>query len=375
MSRHHIRKREGKNGSAWYATVELSRDPLTGKRRQKHVSGPTRKGVEAEVARIIDLDDRGQLAVDSKLTVAEYLQRWHASIEPTLKPTTWRRYEQTIRLRLTPMLGQHQLARLTPLVVQGFATDLVAQCRSQTTANYTFTVLSVALNQAVRWGLIPANVCRAVTAPKTDTPEMKTWSAEEASAFLEQAVDHPLEALWKLALSTGMRRGEMVGLRWQDVDLERGVLSVRHTLVQGPGKAWESSTPKTKAGRRSIALGTEMVDALKRHRDRQRLARTPNPMGLVFITTQGRPIHQNTINGQLARLTALAKVPTIRFHDLRHTCATLLMANGVHPKMVQERLGHSAISITLDRYSHVTESMQQPAADKIDDLLKRRIQG
>lgn len=370
MSRHHIRKREGPNGVSWYATVELSRDPQTGKRRQKHVSGPTRRACEAEIAKLLERDANGESVTATRMTVAQYLERWFEAIEPTLKPSSYRGYRDKLTTLIIPHLGSVQLSKLTALQVQGTLARLLDQGKSPTTVHHGFTILSTALNQAVKWGMVSRNVCTAVDPPRRARPELQTWSREEASAVLAAAAGDDLEALWRLALTTGMRRGELIGLRWIDVDLQRGVLAVRHTLVRGTGSVWLSSTPKSASGQRSIPLGADDIDALTRHRDRQRLARTPNPHGLVFIGSGGNPVNQNTLAHQFGNLVKRAGVRRIRLHDCRHTCATLLLEAGVHPKIVQERLGHSSISMTLDRYSHVSESVQQAAADRLDVLLK-----
>jgi integrase len=369
MSRHYIRKREGPQGITWYATVDLSRDPKTGKRRQKHVSGPTRKACEAEIARILERDERGEAVVASRITVREFIDQWLEAAKPSLKASSYRGYREKMKL-LMPLIGDRQLSKLTPLHVQAALTKLLDEGRSPTTVHHAFTIFSTGISQALKWGLVTRNVCNAVDPPRRAKPEMKTWTREEAMAVLATAAGDRFEALWRLAITAGMRRGELLGLRWIDVDLQRGVLSVRHTLVRGEGNVWESSTPKSASGNRVITLGADDIDALTRHRDRQRLARTPNPHGLVFTGATGEPVHHTTLSRQFDQLTARAGVRKIRFHDCRHTCATLLLEAGIHPKIVQERLGHSSISMTLDRYSHVTESVQQVASDRLDELLK-----
>lgn len=370
MSRHHVRKREGKNGITWYATVELSRDPTTGKRRQKHVSGPTRKACEAEIARLIDRDERGEVTTAARISVADYLEQWLAAVKKTIKPSTLANYRNKMETLVVPYIGHLQLGRLTPLHVQALITTLNDRGLSTTTVHHAYTIFSTSLNQAVKWGLVTRNVCKAVDPPRKARPEMKTWTREEVAAFLARSERDPLEAFWRLALTTGMRRGELVGLRWIDVDLQRGVLAIRHTLVRGAGAEWVSSTPKSATGQRSIVLGADDIACLTRHRDRQRLASVPNPGGYVFIGPNGKPIHHRRIGDRFEQLMAEAGVTRIRFHDCRHTCATLLLESGVHPKIVQERLGHSSIAMTLDRYSHVSESVQQGAADALNELLR-----
>jgi integrase len=202
---------------------------------------------------------------------------------------------------------------------------------------------------------------------------MQTWTTDEARVFLRVAITDDLSALWLLALNSGIRRGELLALRWQDVDLDRGALAIRRTLTRGTG-ALTFGEPKSKAGRRSLALPAVCVDALRAHRVKQLETRLSfgsawNDTDLIFERGDGSLLHPNTLLNAFFRLTAAAGVPRIRFHDLRHTSATLMLANGEHPKIVQERLGHSDISMTLNRYSHVTMDMQRDAADRLAELL------
>ena len=234
-------------------------------------------------------------------------------------------------------------------------------------------ILHRALDQAVKWRLIRYNPCDAVEAPRPRHPEMRTWTAEEARAFLAATADHELAALWRLALTTGMRRGELLALRWQDVDLDRRQLAVRRTLSRGPDGLYFSE-PKTRAGQRSIALPSSAVVALREHRRRQLerrlvLGSAWHETDLVFGRGDGQVLHPNVVHATFRCLVDRLGLPRIRFHDLRHTAATLMLADGVHPKVVQERLGHATISMALDRYSHVTMDMQREAAERIEKLL------
>jgi integrase len=234
-------------------------------------------------------------------------------------------------------------------------------------------VLHRALDQAVKWQLLARNPCDAVDAPREAAPETATWNANEARAFLAAAVGHDLVALFTLALHTGMRRGELLGLRWQDVDLDRGALAVRRTMTRGQdGLAF--GEPKSAAGRRALALPAPCVDALRSHRVRQlerrlQLGAAWQDTDLIFERGDGTLLHPNTVTYAFQHVAAHAGVPRIRFHDLRHTAATLMLANGEHPKIVQERLGHADISMTLNRYSHVSMDMQRDAADRLAALL------
>lgn len=367
--RHSIHSKETSRGTTWYATVDIGKDPATGKRRQKRLTAPTRKALDVKIAEIVGKLNRGENVVESRLTVGELLDEWLVAIAPTIKPTTLRRYKECSDRELKPALGAIRLAKLSPLDVQRMETAALARKLSPTTVYHIHYVLRRALHQALRWGYVTRNVCDAVDPPRRAQTEMQAWTVEQAAKVLAKTQGDDLEALWRLAITTGMRRGELLGLRWQDVDFDRGALAIRHTLVRGAKGQWESSTPKTLRSRRSIALSADDLTVLRHHEDRQKLKRHAGPNHYVFTSDDGGPVHATTLQRRFTALIAAAGVPTIRFHDLRHTAATLMLTAGEHPKIVSERLGHSTIAMTLDRYSHVTESMQQAAADRLAKLL------
>ncbi len=368
--RGHITKR----GDSWSALVDLPPDPVTGKRRRKRLTASTKREVQVLVAQTIQAAQTG-FTDAGKLTVRDFLSRWLDATAPTLKPSTVRRYRDLIRLHVTPVLGNERLAKLAPADVQRLYADRLAAGLSPTSVRHVHGVLHRALGQAVRWGMVVRNVADAVDPPRRSTPEAKTWDAGQVRAFLAATVGDDLEPLWRLALLAGLRRGELLGLLWRDVDLDRSSLAVRRTLSRGAASRLEPGEPKTAAGRRQVALPASAVDALRRHRLRQverRLAAGPawEDHEFVFATEAGRAIHPNTLASRFRKLTAAAGVPPIRFHDLRHTCATLLLTEGVHPKVVQERLGHADIGMTMNLYSHVTAGMQRDAADRLDAAIE-----
>jgi integrase len=367
--RGHITKR----GNSWTAVVDLPPDPATGKRRQKRVTARTKREVESQVAELVQKAEFG-FTDAGKLTVRDYFERWLDAVAPTLRPSTARRYRDVARLHIVGVIGNARLAKLSSTDVQRLYADRLASGLSTTSVHHIHAILHRALDQAVRWGLLLRNVTDTVDPPRRSTPEMKTWGAGQTAAVLAAAHGDDFEPLWRLALLTGMRRGEILGLRWADVDLDTGALSVRRTLSRGTSSRLEVGEPKTGAGRRRVALPPSVVESLRRHRVRQlelRLVAGPayEDQDLVFTNETGRPIHPNSLALRFRRLIERAGVPPIRFHDLRHTCATLLLAEGVHPKVVQERLGHSNIAETLDRYSHVTADMQRHAADQLDAAI------
>jgi len=368
--------RTHKDGTTTYSkTINLGNDPITGKRRQTRISAKTVKELKRLYTAELHTVQNGDYYETSNATLAEYLKHWLGAIEPTIRPSSHRRFSEVVNGRIVPALGNVKLADVSPLHVQ----ELYARCLttglSSTTVALYHNVLHRALDQAVKWRMIARNVCDAVDPPREANPETKTWTTDEARSFLRLAASDDLAALWLLALNTGIRRGELLALRWQDLDLDldRGALAIRRTLTRGTG-ALTFGEPKSKAGRRSLALPAVCVDALRAHRVTQlerRLSIGPawQDNDLIFERGDGSLLHPNSLLNAFFRLTAAAGVPRIRFHDLRHTAATLMLANGEHPKIVQERLGHSDISMTLNRYSHVTMDMQRDAADRLAKLL------
>nr|MBA2521198.1 site-specific integrase [Chloroflexia bacterium] len=297
-----------------------------------------------------------------------------SSIEGSNRPATHRRYADLTRLHVLPSIGGVQLRRLTPVQLQALQPAWRDKGLSATTGRQIHYILHRAFGQAVRWRMIATNPCDLIDPPRRSTPEMKVWDARQTAAVLATGDATNLAALWRLALLCGLRRGELLGLRWDDVDLDRGTLAVRRTLSRGNGGTWELGQPKTAAGQRAVALPASCVAALRAHRDRQgferqRLGELWQDLGFLFTGRLGTPLHVNVLDNAFRELIAGAGVPRIRFHDLRHTCATLLLAAGVHPKVVQERLGHSDVGMTLNRYSHVMPGMQEAAADALDAAI------
>lgn len=369
-----------KRSGSYSVRVSLT-DPLTGARIQKRVTARTKRELDAQVSELKAKWNRGDYIETSKTSLAAYLDQWLDAIKPTIRPASHDRYTRIVRNQIVPALGSTVIGRVSPLQVQEFYAGLLAAGLSSSTVALYHGVLHKALDQAVKWNLIPRNVCDAVDAPRPQNPEMQTWSTIQAKAFLIASADHELTALWQLALYTGMRRGEILALRWADIDLDRRQLAVRRTLTRG-ADGLVFGEPKTKAGRRSIALPAPVVTALRSYRASQNERRLHLGAAwldhdLVFERGDGTVLHPNIVSRGFRRLVERLnatlpkdqRLPVIRFHDLRHTAATLMLANGEHPRIVQERLGHADISMTLGRYSHVTNDMQREAADRLAQLL------
>jgi integrase len=361
-----VRRSDGR----WTAAATLP----NGKR--KWLYGKTRTDVAQRLARIRGDRDKGLVIPGEKQTVAVYLRSWLEIVRPTVRESAWIRYEQLLRVHAIPGIGRIPLARLTPQHVQHLYADRLTTGRSPTTINHLHGVLHHALEDAVRMNLVPRNVSSLTKPPRVATHEMKVYSPEEVDTLLTAAKGHRLEAMFALAVSTGMREGEIIALKWPDVDLAKGTLQVRRGR-QRTLSGYVDGNPKTDSGRRTIRLTRTATEALQSHRTRQlqerlRLGEAWEDRDLVFPSEVGTPLDGPNVLKTYYRVIKKAGLPRIRFHDLRHTAATLLLLQGVPAKVVSEMLGHANIAITLDLYSHVTPDMQEQAAAAMEDILTRR---
>jgi integrase len=370
-----VRKLTGSKGTTWSGVIELPRDPVTG-RRQKRVSGRTRREVEEKLRVLAGKLDQPEHIEAEALTFGQFSEQFLEAAVPTLRPASVRRYQDMLRNHICPGIGHLRLQKLSPFDLQRLYADRLAYGLSATSVHHLHVMVYRVLKQAYRWGMVSRNVAELVDAPRRTFPEVVTWNMEQVATFFAVSDESDLAALWRLALLTGMLRGELLGLMWEDIDLERGMLAVRRTLSRGKGGDWVLGQPKTQSGRRAIALPESCVASLRKHRARQnsqrlKLGELWQDSGFVFTGQLGQVLHVNVLVTQFKRLIRQAVLPDLRFHDLRHTSATLLLAQGVHPKIVQERLGHADISMTLNRYSHVTPDMQRSAADTLDAVFTK----
>ncbi len=369
-----------KRGRTWSYVVDVGRDPTTSRRRQKWKGGfATRGKAEDALARVISGVDR--VDPPSALTFGGFLDQWLAGCAAALKPSTLKSYREVVRWYVQPRLGDVKLTDVNALMVRNLYAKLLAggsvrrpgESLAPATVGVVHRVLRKACNDAVAFGLISRSPLVGMRTPRIEGAEMRTWTPENVRSFLESVADDRLYAMWVLVLSTGMRRGELAGLRSNDVDLDAKALAVLRTRVS---VNWEvhTSDPKTRASRRRVSLDDRVVSVLRAHRRRQReerLAWGPAwiDSGYVFTREDGEPLHPERVTVLFRRLVHQAALPKIRLHDLRHTSASLALAAGVHPKVVSERLGHSSVGITLDLYSHVTPGLQIEAAEKLGAMI------
>ena len=368
----HIEKRKGPRGTTYRVKIELPRDPISGSRRSTSKTFRAKKDAEAYMAATITEINRSAHVLPSKLTIGDLLTDWLETTRYRVRPATLEGYDATIRNHLLPELGAMRVQDLTPIELQRFYNRKLAAGASARTIQLAHQRLSQALATGVKQGLIARNVADLVDPPRVPAASRTVWTAQECRTFIQASRSHRLDPFWMLAISTGLRRGQLLGLRWQDIDFEQSKLSV-HQSVGVLAGAPTISAPKTAKSRRDVLLPATVTQALHDHLDRAQLKTDRQPAELVFSTSLGGPIHPNNLSRSFNAIIQSAGLPRIRFHDLRHTHATLLLAANQPVHAVSERLGHARSSITLDVYAHVIPGMQQDAVAALDRLLSERV--
>lgn len=363
--------------AAWQVLID-GRDPVTGGRKRSTV-GTYRTKKEAEKAERDALThrERGTLLDPSKTTIGQLLDSWLATKSGVISDQSIKDYEITIRLHLKPALGAIPTQTLTPERLQRQYQAWRDAGMSARQARGCHMRLSQALDQARGWGLVLRNVCDDVSPPKIGKSKADVWNREEARCFLDTAIADALTPLWHLLLLEGMRRGEALGLRWRDINWERGTAHISQTVKPdntNRGAPLIQDRTKTAAGARSVRLTADTLTVLKEHRtrwlERRIAAEKWADHDLIVCTSVGTPINPNNVARSFNLLVLRAGLRRIRPHDLRHTHATLLLLAGVPAKVVSERLGHASVGITLDLYSHVLPDMQDLAADAMSMLMR-----
>jgi len=349
-----------------------------GKTKQQYCK--TEKEAQVALRKMLHEQEQATLAIGPQQTLKMYLEQW---LEQVHKPSarsvgTYNMYRIVIQKHIIPSLGHIRLQRLTPQQVQAFYASKLNEGLSQKRVKSIHAVLHRALENAVKWNLVGRNVCDLVNPPIPKRHEIQPLTWEQAQRLLKAAHDHKLEALLTVAITTGMRRGELLGLHWQDIDFKTRSLYVRRSVNRIGKFGIVESEPKTQRSRRKITLPAFVIDTLKQHREHQKQVREKagsqwREMDIVFCNVYGGYLEPSNLHDAFKRLLERAELPNIRFHDLRHSAATILLSMGVHPKIVQELLGHGNISMTMDIYSHVLPSMQQEAMDRLDNLFGEKI--
>jgi integrase len=354
----------------WRAALTLSPEEGGGRR---YFRGQTRQEVQQKLAAARRAQEDGLPQITGRQSVEQYLISWLEAIRPTMDYSAWKRHSEYVHLHIIPGVGGIRLTRLTPQHVQSLYSERLSSGLSPSTVHHLHATLHKALKDAERLRLVARNVTKLVNVPRMAESEIHPLSRDEAHILLDVASGERLYALYALALATGMRQSEVLGLQWPELDLDQGLARVRWQLKREDG-IWVWKQPKTRRSRRQIALSPSTVAALRMHQAAQEIQRTHAGTSweeheLVFCTRLGRPLSARNVFRSFQVLLTKGSLPRIRFHDLRHTAATLLLAGRVNPKVVSEMLGHSTIAITLDIYSHVLPDMQQDAAATLEHLL------
>jgi integrase len=368
-----------KRGKTWTYVVDGGRDPATGRRRQRTKGGfTTRKAAEEALAAAVTAIGVGTFVAPDPQSVGEWIDSWLETMAPKVRASTLRDYRMGLT-RVKDHLGHKRLQDLRPLDIERLYATLLREGHrfggglAPKTVRNVHIALRRSLADAERFGIVPRNVARLVKPPAVTRPELATWTADDVRTFLAAVADDRLAALYRVMVTTGLRRGEALALHWSAVDLDAGRLVIdRSLVVVDDVVTW--STPKTARSRRSVAMDADTVAALRGHRARQLEERVGagsawKDENVVFCDELGAPLHPDRFSRTFQRATKRAGVPLIRLHDLRHTWATLALQAGVHPKVVSERLGHATTAITLDIYSHVQPTLDAEAAGTVANLF------
>jgi integrase len=378
--RGHLRER---SPGHWAIVIE-SRDPQTGKRRRKwHSFKGSKREARIECSRLITEAQRGIGLELSKVTLAEFLCRWLAHMRPQISPRTHERYTELVTKNIIPALGSVTLSRLHAVQMsEAYTRALVSGRRdgkgglSPASVHYQHRVLKKAIGQAVKWGLLLGNLLDAVDPPRVERTRMQTYDMAQTAEALALARATRLYVPVLLALLCGLRRGEITALRWRNVDLEGAQLAIVESTEQ---TSKTIRLKETKTGRaRTVALPSLVVDELRHHRIEQaqellQIGIRQDGETFVYAREDGQPMQPRSLTHAWDQFRARTTLPRIRFHDLRHSHATHLLAGNVHPKIASERLGHSKVGITLDLYSHVLPGMQADAAARVDLAAREAI--
>lgn len=372
-----------KRGNSYLVAVSLPVDAKTGTNPHKWetVRG-TKDDAEKRLTELLRLADTGNLANPARATVGSYMERWLSDYAtPNLSPRTTEGYRTIVKNHLIPTLGHYSLQKLTPARIAEYYREKQQHGRvdgkgrlSSTTVRQHAMVLHKAFETAIEWGLLARNPADKVKIPRPAFQEWAHFDESGVRRILEASREHPLHPVFVMAIGTGMRRSEFMGLRWCDIDLKRRAIYITRTLHQLHTGEYVIRPPKTASGKRTIKLTEEVVEALRKYRAHREaeavmLGINLDEQGLVVANGDGSHVRPNYVTRIWNRYAAECDLQGVRLHDARHFHATLLLKRGVHPKIVQSRLGHGSIKVTMDIYSHAMESMQDAAIEGFDDAV------
>lgn len=352
-------------GKTWTYVINLPPDPVTGKRRQKSKGGfKGEKEAWSACRKMIQQIEEGYNAENENMPYEEFLYIWlEEYAKPKLKPTVYDNNKIVIEKRIIPELGKVKMKDLTPLRIQRFYNSLLNEYSSDYVRSI-HSIVSKTLRQAFKWDMLQTNIMDKVDPPRLVKKEMQIWTMEQCQHFLQAIKDHQMYIVFSIAIWTGMRRGEVLGLRWKDIDLKNRTISISQTLSWRTSGGLVFQDTKTQNSNRSVSIPEVLLNDLKKHQDNK----IKNDRDLVCCLSDGSPIKPRYLLNQFKKLIAKTNLPDIRFHDLRHSHATMLIHLKVHPKVAAERLGQTT-SMFTDRYAHVIESMQKEVAASIDSAL------
>lgn len=365
-----------KGNNKWLVRIYLGID-AEGKRDyySKTVHG-NKKEAQAYLNKLLLQKDTGTFVKPNKLFVKDLLYQWlNSAVKQRVRENTFQSYTFMVEKYIDPYLGKYQLSQLTPVHIQEHYANLLDKGLSPRTIRYAHTLLKNAFEQAIEWDMLLNNPASKVTLPRQNKQEMKVLSSTEVDKFINALVYSKWKALFSLLLTSGMRPSEALGLKWEDINFDTSRVTICRALLRLQN-GWRLEEPKTRQSRRTIPIPAGTMKDLKEHQEIQlehiKKAITYNNQGFVFAGETGEPLNErNLVKRHFKPILEKEGLPNIRLYDLRHTCATLLLSQGVNPKIVSERLGHASTTLTMDIYSHVLPDMQKEASEKLQDIIYR----
>lgn len=371
-----------KHGKGYQIRLDWGTDPQTGKRKQKSKSGfKTKSEAQKELSKLLaQANSINPSNIDSNISMENYLNKWLEFAKNNIDESTYIFYRKIVKNNLTPYFSSIKLDKLNSLQIQDFLTTQYNDgFYSKTSIRHFYTVLNVSLNQAVKWNMIPFNPTKSIDPPKKEKVLFNVLDPieiEKLLSYTESSKFKHLYLVFHLAIFTGLRRGEIIGLQWEDINFDNKFISVRHNRIRGL-KGYVMTSPKTDRSIRSVALLDKTIELLKQAKHEQNKNKllfgndyySEKNYNFVCCWPNGKPYDGEYVSDNFKKIVKKLELEDIRFHDLRHTHATLLLSQGVNPKIVSERLGHSSIGVTLDTYSHVLPNIQQDAISKLESLF------